>query len=70
MKCWGSVTGALIIFADDAEYIGTNGWFRLKFQNQPDRVFERVPDAEEMLVGLITDLRRVPPVLAGARLLG
>jgi hypothetical protein len=50
----GEPEGALIIFADDAEYIGTNGWFRLKFQNQPDRVFERVPDAQEKLVGLIT----------------
>jgi hypothetical protein len=49
----GEPEGALIIFADDAEYIGTNGWFRLKFQNQPDRVFERVPDATEKLIGLI-----------------
>jgi hypothetical protein len=50
----GEPEGALIIFADDAEYIGTNGWFRLKFQNQPDRVFERVPEAQDKLIGLIT----------------
>jgi len=25
--------GALLVFADDAEYIGTNGWFKLKFLN-------------------------------------
>ena len=31
----GEPEGALIIFADDAEYVGTNGWFRLKYQNQP-----------------------------------
>ncbi len=55
----GEPEGALIIFADDAEYIGTNGWFRLKFQNQPDRVFERVEDAEEMLVGLISACRQM-----------
>jgi alpha-amylase/alpha-mannosidase (GH57 family) len=46
--------GAVIIFADDAEYIGTNGWFRLKYQNKPDNVFEEVPDAREKLVGLIS----------------
>ena len=48
-----TVLGALIIFADDAEYVGTNGWFRLKYQNQPDHVFERCPDAREKLVALI-----------------
>ena len=45
--------GALIIFADDAEYVGTNGWFRLKYQNRPDNVFERSPDAREKLIRLI-----------------
>ncbi|NLY01820.1 MAG: hypothetical protein GXY83_37520 [Rhodopirellula sp.] len=49
----GEAEGALIIFADDAEYVGTNGWFRLKYQNQPDHVFERCPDAREKLVALI-----------------
>ncbi len=46
--------GALIIFADDAEYVGTNGWFRLKYQNRPDNVFERSLDAREKLIQLIT----------------
>ena len=50
----GEPEGALIVFADDAEYIGTNGWFRLKFQNRPDCVFEQVPEAREKLIGLIT----------------
>jgi len=50
----GETEGALIVFADDAEYIGTNGWFRLKFQNRPDCVFEQVPDARERLIGLIS----------------
>ena len=49
----GMGEGALVIFADDAEYIGTNGWFRLKYQNEPDRVFERVPGAKEKLIALI-----------------
>ncbi len=49
----GESEGALIVFADDAEYIGTNGWFRLKFQNRPDCVFETVPDARERLIGLV-----------------
>lgn len=45
--------GALIIFADDAEYIGTNGWFKLKYQNQPDRVFEATPSSRKKLIQLI-----------------
>ena len=51
--------GALIVFADDAEYVGTNGWFRLKFQNRPDCVFERVDDARDKLIGLITACERM-----------
>lgn len=49
----GEPEGALVIFADDAEYVGTNGWFRLKYQNEPDHVFERTPDAREKLVALV-----------------
>ncbi|MBS3733483.1 MAG: hypothetical protein KGY99_00975 [Phycisphaerae bacterium] len=41
--------GALIVFAEDAEYIGTSGWFFLKYHNQPERVFEKMPDAREKL---------------------
>jgi hypothetical protein len=49
----GMGEGALVIFADDAEYVGTNGWFRLKYQNEPDCVFEKVPDAQEKLIALV-----------------
>ncbi len=49
----GRDDGAVIIFADDAEYIGTNGWFRLKYQNKPDNVFEATPKSRENLVKLI-----------------
>ena len=49
----GEPEGALVIFADDAEYVGTNGWFRLKYQNEPDRVFERTPDARDNLIALV-----------------
>jgi hypothetical protein len=55
----GEPEGALIIFADDAEYIGTNGWFRLKYQNQPDHVFEHVPEAKQKLIDLMTAVRRM-----------
>jgi len=51
--------GALIVFADDAEYIGTNGWFKLKFQNQPDKVFEAVPTARDKLISLIGACERL-----------
>ena len=53
----GKGEGALVIFADDAEYIGTNGWFRLKFQNEPDRVFEKVPDADRKLIDLVSAVK-------------
>ena len=49
----GEPEGALIIFADDAEYVGTNGWFRLKYQNKPDNVFERTPESRQKLIDLI-----------------
>ncbi|NOX53866.1 MAG: hypothetical protein GXP27_05395 [Planctomycetes bacterium] len=55
----GEPEGALIIFADDAEYVGTNGWFRLKYQNEPDHVFERTDDAQEKLISLVTECRKL-----------
>jgi hypothetical protein len=55
----GEPEGAVIIFADDAEYIGTNGWFRLKFQNQPDNVFEATPASRQKLIDLISAVRRL-----------
>lgn len=51
--------GALIVFADDAEYIGTNGWFKLKFQNQPDNVFEAVETARQKLISLISECEKL-----------
>ena len=56
----GEPEGALVIFADDAEYIGTNGWFKLKFQNQPDAVFEAVESAREKLISLISECNSNP----------
>ena len=47
------VEDILIIFDDDAEYIGTNGGFRLKYQNKPDNVFEHTPRSREKLIELI-----------------
>lgn len=55
----GEQEGALIIFADDAEYIGTNGWFKLKFQNQPDKVFEKTPSSKENLIQLISECEKM-----------
>ncbi len=55
----GEPEGALIIFADDAEYIGTNGWFRLKYQNKPDNVFEATPESRQKLIDLITAVRKL-----------
>lgn len=55
----GEREGALIIFADDAEYIGTNGWFRLKYQNKPDNVFEATPESRQKLINLIAAVRKL-----------
>jgi alpha-amylase/alpha-mannosidase (GH57 family) len=55
----GEPEGALIIFADDAEYIGTNGWFRLKYQNKPDNVFEATPESRQKLIDLISATKKL-----------
>jgi len=46
--------GALIVFADDAEYVGTNGWFKLKYENKPDNVFEQTPESKGKLIDLVS----------------
>jgi len=45
--------GALIIYADDIEYVGTSGWHRLKYENKPDNTFEKVPGSKEKLIRLV-----------------
>ncbi len=55
----GETEGALIIFADDAEYVGTNGWFRLKYQNKPDNVFEETPQSKQKLINLVTECQKL-----------
>ena len=54
----GEPEGAVIIFADDAEYVGTNGWFRLKYENKPDNTFEHTPESREKLIALVKACRR------------
>jgi alpha-amylase/alpha-mannosidase (GH57 family) len=54
----GETEGALIVFADDAEYIGSNGWFRLKYENQPDNTFEHAPESKKKLIDLVRACRR------------
>jgi hypothetical protein len=51
--------GTLIIFADDAEYIGTNGWFRLKYQNRPDEVFQHTPESRDKLIELVKGVKEL-----------
>ena len=53
----GEPEGALIIYADDAEYVGTNAWYNLKYCNNPDQIFERMPDAQEKLVAMVEAVR-------------
>ena len=54
----GEPEGALIIFADDAEYVGTNGWFRLKYENKPDNTFEHTPASRQKLIDLVAACRK------------
>lgn len=51
--------GAMLIYADDAEYVGTNAWYKLKYCNDPDQIFEKMPDAQEKLVALIEGVRQL-----------
>ncbi|NUQ62699.1 MAG: hypothetical protein HUU20_09430 [Pirellulales bacterium] len=53
----GEPEGAVIIFADDAEYVGTNGWFRLKYENRPDNTFEHTPASRKKLIDLVAACR-------------
>jgi hypothetical protein len=55
----GETEGALIIFADDAEYVGTNGWFRLKYENRPDNTFEHTPQSRQKLIDLIKRCKKM-----------
>lgn len=55
----GEEEGALIIFADDAEYVGTNGWFKLKYENKPDNVFEATPESKEKLINLVSECKKM-----------
>ena len=41
------------------EYIGTNGWFRLKYQNKPDNVFEKTPESPEKLIRLVKEVEKL-----------
>jgi hypothetical protein len=55
----GETEGALIIFADDAEYVGTNGWFRLKYENKPDNTFEHTPESRQKLIDLVVACKKI-----------
>ena len=55
----GEEEGAVLIYADDAEYVGTNAWYNLKYCNDPDQIFERMPDAGEKLVALVNAVREL-----------
>ena len=55
----GEAEGAMLIYADDAEYVGTNAWYNLKYCNDPDQIFERMPDAQEKLVAMVNAVREL-----------
>jgi hypothetical protein len=55
----GEPEGAMMIYADDAEYVGTNAWYNLKYCNNPDQIFEKMPDAREKLVALVEAVRNL-----------
>ena len=57
----GEPEGAMLIYADDAEYVGTNAWYNLKYCNNPDQIFEKMPDAAEKLVAMIEAVRKLGP---------
>ena len=55
----GETEGAMLIYADDAEYVGTNAWYNLKYCNDPDQIFGKMPDARGKLIALVTAVRKL-----------
>jgi alpha-amylase/alpha-mannosidase (GH57 family) len=55
----GEPEGAMMIYADDAEYVGTNAWYNLKYCNNPDDIFQKMPDAQAKLVSLVEAVRKL-----------
>ena len=46
--------GGVIIFADDAEYIGTNGWYEMKYNKRSwEHLFRKVEGSKEKLMKMI-----------------
>jgi hypothetical protein len=39
--------------------VGTNGWFRLKYQNKPDNVFEKTPQSKDNLIRLMQEVKKM-----------
>ncbi|MCX7847780.1 MAG: hypothetical protein N2595_07115 [bacterium] len=51
--------GATIVFADDAEYIGTTGYYYVKYYRDYSRSFDIEPDAREKLEAMLEGILRL-----------
>jgi len=57
----GEPEGALIVFADDAEYIGTNGWYEMKYNKRSwEHLFQRVPESRDKLIRFVSSVVALP----------
>ena len=55
--------GSLIIIADDAEYVGTTGYFYIKHEGDYSKTFNRDPLAAEKLDNLIAAVTKIGPMI-------
>ncbi len=64
IKYWSGngTDGALIFVADDAEYVGTTGYYFIKYHDDYSRTFDVDPDAPAKLSALLTEVGKLGPM--------
>lgn len=55
--------GSLLIFADDAEYCGTRGYYDIKYYGDYSKCFGVVPEAAERLEAMVKAVTEIGPMI-------
>jgi hypothetical protein len=45
--------GGLIVYSDDAEYVGTRGWFDIKYKDRKEGFFAAEPESKRRLIAVL-----------------
>ncbi len=59
----GGGEGALVFIADDAEYVGTTGYYHVKYYGDYSKTFDTDPTAHEKLIALIPEVLKLGPMI-------